>query len=93
MPQSLNSWSTILQTTSLRVFLILFQEKRFMINLPEIKHMRATRPKKQGKLGMVHIDYGSSGRTKKVTITVQQVRHRTSIILRYPSFKMISKSR
>lgn len=64
-----------------------------MINLPEIKHMRATRPKKQGKLGMVHIDYGSSGRTKKVTITVQQVRHRTSIILRYPSFKMISKSR
>lgn len=56
------------------------QGKVFMINLLDIQHMRTTRPKKQGKLGTVHIDYGSSGRTKKLTISVQQAKELCHIL-------------
>lgn len=50
------------------------QERVFLIPLADVQSMHTIRPKKQGKVPTVNINYGNPGRPKKVTIHLKQVK-------------------
>lgn len=52
----------------------MLQERMFVIHLAEVQSMRTVHSKKQGKVPAVDIYYGNSGRPKKVTIHLKQVK-------------------
>ncbi|KAM6899108.1 unconventional myosin-XVB [Lycodopsis pacificus] len=50
------------------------QEQAFLIPLADVQSMRTFRPKKQGKVPAVDINYNNLGRPKKVTIHLKQAK-------------------
>ncbi|XP_044034497.1 unconventional myosin-XV [Siniperca chuatsi] len=56
------------------------QERVFLIPLADVQFMRTIRPKKQGKVPALDIDYGNPGRPKKVTIHLKQAKELCHIL-------------
>ncbi|XP_029312617.1 unconventional myosin-XV [Cottoperca gobio] len=56
------------------------QERVFLIPLADVQSMRTIRPKKQGKLPAMEIDYSNPGQSKKVTIHLKQAKQLCHIL-------------
>lgn len=53
--------------------MFLLQERVFLIPLADVQSMRTIRPKRQGKMPAVEINYGNPGHPKTITFHLKQV--------------------
>lgn len=65
--------------------LCLLQEQVFGIPLSDIKSVRTTRAKKQGKAPTVDIIYGSSAKPKTISLQLKQVRTYSCNVVNFSS--------